>query len=68
MTYGIRFIGSRDEVHKKYTIALRSIQSLWGVYNRLFAETKQATMHQHDVILHAVLKVGTWVTAGSFTE
>ena len=33
-----------------------------------FAETGQATMHRCVVILHAVWKKRTWVTAGSFPE
>ena len=39
---------------------LSSIQLLF------FAETEQARTHRRDIILHAVLKVETWVTAGSF--
>ena len=29
-----------------------------------FAESHQAEMHQCDVILHAVIKIRTWATAG----
>ena len=38
------------------------------VYNCFFVETGQASTHQHDVILHAVWKKGTWVTAGGFPD
>ena len=39
------------------------------VYNCVFfAETGQATKHQSGIILHAVWKIRTLVTAGSFTE
>ena len=31
-----------------------------------FAETAQATTRRRDVTLHAVLKVGMWVTVGGF--
>ena len=43
--------------------------SYQGVVNNCFlGETEEATMRRRDVILHAVWKVGTWVTAGSFPE
>ena len=37
-------------------------------YNCFFPETGLASTHWRDVILHAVLKMRTWVIGGSFTE
>ena len=36
------------------------------VYNCFFVETAQATTHCRDITLRAIVKVGMWVTAGSF--
>ena len=41
---------------------------LWVVYNCFFEETGPAMMHRCDVISHAVWKIRTRVTAGSFPE
>ena len=38
------------------------------VYNCFFAVTEQAMTRRRNVILHAVLKVRTWVIGGSFPE
>ena len=34
-------------------------------YVFFFAETVQAKLHHCDIILHTILKTGTWVTAGA---
>ena len=38
------------------------------VYNCFFVESRQAKWHQHDVMLHAVEKRRTWVTAGGYSN